>query len=97
MQRRISEMADADLTFVEPWAFIRVKDERKTLLASLNSILPAIKKGVIAYNDCTDGSDVIIKDFCEKNQDLSRMNILFMLNLREAKSIRRGSWKRRML
>ena len=67
VQRRISEMADADLTFVEPWAFIRVKDERKTLLASLNSILPVIKKGVIAYNDCTDGSDVIIKDFCEKN------------------------------
>jgi len=38
VQRRISEMADADLTFVEPWAFIRVKDERKTLLASLPKI-----------------------------------------------------------
>lgn len=35
--------------------------------------------------------------FVRKIQDLSRMNILFMLNLREAKSIRRGSWKRRIL
>lgn len=49
---------------VDPWAFIRVKDERPTLLASLNSILPVIHKGVIAYNECTDGSDKIIEDFC---------------------------------
>ena len=32
------------MKFVEPWAFVRVKNERKTLLASLNSMLPAIKK-----------------------------------------------------
>ena len=49
---------------VDPWAFIRVKDERTTLLTSLNSILPIIHKGVIAYNDCTDGSDEIVEQFC---------------------------------
>ncbi|MGN1209712.1 MAG: hypothetical protein ACI4SV_05375, partial [Duodenibacillus sp.] len=54
-------------TYVDPWAFIRVKDERLTLQASLNSILPVIKKGVIAYNDCTDGSDEIILRFCREN------------------------------
>lgn len=64
VQRRIKEMEKGGLKFVEPWAFVRVKNERKTLLASLNSMLPAIKKGVIAYNDCTDGSDLIIKEFC---------------------------------
>jgi len=52
---------------VEPYAFIRVKNEAITLKASLNSILPVIKKGVIAYNDCTDGSDLIIQDFCKRN------------------------------
>lgn len=52
---------------IDPWAFIRVKDERATLLASLNSILPVIHKGVIAYNDCTDGSDEIIERFCRDN------------------------------
>ena len=52
---------------VDPWAFIRVKDERTTLLASLNSILPVIKKGVIGYNECTDGSDKIIEQFCRDN------------------------------
>lgn len=49
---------------VDPWAFIRVKDERPTLLASLKSISPVISKGIIAYNECTDGSDRIIEDFC---------------------------------
>lgn len=56
-----------DKSYVEPWAFIRVKNERLTLQASLNSILPAINKGVIAYNPCTDGSDKIIEDFCKAN------------------------------
>jgi len=52
---------------IEPWAFIRVHNERKTLSASLNSILPAINRGVIGYNDCTDGSEEIILDFCKNN------------------------------
>ena len=52
---------------VDPYAFIRVKNESITIKASLNSILPVIKKGVIAYNDCTDGSDLVILDFCKQN------------------------------
>lgn len=51
---------------LNPWAFIRVKNEAKTLKASLYSMLPAIQRGVIAYNDCTDGSEKIILEFCEK-------------------------------
>jgi beta-1,4-N-acetylgalactosaminyltransferase len=52
---------------VEPYAFIRVCNEKPTLKCSLNSILPALQKGVIAYNDCTDGSEEIILDFCKNN------------------------------
>ncbi len=32
----------------------------------MQSILPAIQRGVIAYNDCTDGSEEIILEFCAK-------------------------------
>ncbi|HSQ98251.1 MAG TPA: hypothetical protein VLL98_06085 [Rickettsiales bacterium] len=53
---------------VEPWAFIRVKNEIKTLEACLNSILPAIKKGVIAFNDCDDGTEEYILEFCRLNK-----------------------------
>ena len=62
---------------IDPWAFIRVKNERTTLLASLNSILPIIKRGVIAYNDCTDGSDEIIKSFCRSNPGFIPFNYPF--------------------
>lgn len=51
---------------LNPWAFIRVKNEAPTLKASLYSILPAISRGVIGYNDCTDGSEEIILEFCKK-------------------------------
>ncbi|HEB7535538.1 TPA: hypothetical protein RZH59_001632, partial [Campylobacter coli] len=51
---------------LNPWAFIRVKNEAITLRASLESILPAIQRGVIGYNDCTDGSEKIILDFCKQ-------------------------------
>ncbi len=68
VQQRKSEMSSGSLSRkIDPWAFIRVKNERTTLLASLNSILPVIHKGVIAYNDCTDGSDKIIEQFCRDN------------------------------
>lgn len=70
VQQRQFEMDSNRLqgrTRVDPWAFIRVKDEKTTLRASLNSIVPVIHKGVIAYNDCTDGSDKIIEQFCQDN------------------------------
>lgn len=57
-----------DNKLIEPWAFIRVKNEGKTLEACLNSILPVIKKGVIGYNDCLDNSEEIIIEFCKKNK-----------------------------
>lgn len=53
---------------INPWAFIRVSNEEITLEASLNSILGALDKGVIAYNDCVDNSEKIILDFCRKNK-----------------------------
>lgn len=49
-----------------PWAHIRVRNEAHTLRACLYSILPAIQRGVIGYNDCDDGSEEIILEFCEK-------------------------------
>ncbi|EAH8789004.1 acylneuraminate cytidylyltransferase, partial [Campylobacter jejuni] len=51
---------------LNPWAYIRVKNEALTLRASLESILPAIQRGVIGYNDCTDGSEEIILEFCKQ-------------------------------
>ncbi|NME35784.1 hypothetical protein HF862_04250 [Fusobacterium sp. FSA-380-WT-3A] len=44
---------------VEPWAYIRVRNEASTLKECLNSIIPVIKKGIVGYNDCTDGSEEI--------------------------------------
>lgn len=64
---RLSEIKEVENP-IEPWAFIRVKDEIRTIEASLNSILPAIKKGIIGYNDCTDGSEEFILEFCKKNK-----------------------------
>lgn len=52
---------------IDPWAFIRVCNEKETLEQSLNSILGAISKGIIVYNECSDGSDKIIKKFCLEN------------------------------
>ncbi|MDA3968017.1 beta-1,4-N-acetylgalactosaminyltransferase [Helicobacter sp. WB40] len=51
---------------LNPWAFIRVKNERVMLESSLKSILPAIQRGVIGYNDCNDGSEEIIIKFCKQ-------------------------------
>lgn len=50
---------------LNPWAFIRVKNEAPTLRACLDSILPALQRGIIGYNDCDDGSEEIILDFCK--------------------------------
>lgn len=64
---RINEIKEKENP-IEPWAFIRVKNEIRTIEASLNSILPVIKKGVIGYNDCTDGSEEFILEFCKRNK-----------------------------
>lgn len=52
---------------IEPWAFIRIKNERPTLRLFLSQMSLAFKKGIIAYNDCTDGSENIILRFCQNN------------------------------
>lgn len=52
---------------VNPWAYIRVKDEAITLKSCLNSIVPAISRGIIGYHDCSDGSEEIILEFCKRN------------------------------
>lgn len=52
---------------IEPWAFIRVKNEIATLKMSLNNIATIFNKGVIGYNECTDGSKEIIQEFCHNN------------------------------
>lgn len=51
---------------LNPWAYIRVKNEASTLKASLDSMLPAFQRGVIGYHDCDDGSEEIIEEFCKK-------------------------------
>lgn len=51
---------------LNPWALVRVKNEIATLEASLHSMLPAIQRGVIGYNDCDDGSAEYILEFCQK-------------------------------
>lgn len=66
---------------VEPWAFIRVKNEIKTLKACLESIKPVIKKGVIAYhklseNEFDDGTESYITEFCKKILDLYYINMI---------------------
>lgn len=55
------------LTPVQPFAFVRVSNEIHTLQCSLDSILPVISSGIIAYNDCDDGSEEIIIEFCKNN------------------------------
>lgn len=54
-------------TPIEPWAFIRVRNEIVTIDSCLKSILPAIKKGIIGYNDCDDGTEEYIIEFCKQN------------------------------
>lgn len=49
-----------------PWAFIRVCNEKPTLAQSLHSIKDAFKRGIIVYNECTDGSKEIIQEFCKQ-------------------------------
>ena len=71
---------------LNPWGFIRVKNEAKTLRASLDSILPAIQRGIIAYNDCTDGSEKIILEFCAKNPNFIPRKYPFEIQLENPKT-----------
>lgn len=52
---------------VDPWAFIRVYNEIRTLKQALNSIEGVINKGVIAFHGCTDGSAEYVHEFCDKH------------------------------
>lgn len=54
---------------IEPWAFIRISNEEKTIEMSLESAAKAFSKGIIAYNSCTDRSLEIIKNFCNAHPD----------------------------
>lgn len=52
---------------IEPWAFIRVHNEIKTIRQSLDSIKEVIKKGVISFHGCTDGTEDFVYEFCREN------------------------------
>lgn len=58
---------DTDISPVDTWAFIRVKNEMTTLPACLNSILPVINKGVIAFHDSNEQEENFILNFCQQN------------------------------
>ncbi len=68
--RRFEQSLGLERVFrpVRPWAFIRVKNEIRTIAASLESILPAIDRGVIGYNlapsEEDDGTVAFVHDFC---------------------------------
>ena len=70
---------------LNPWAFIRVCNEAITLKSCLESILPAIQRGIIAYNDCTDGSEEIILEFCAKYPSFIPAKYPYHIEIREPK------------
>lgn len=49
------------------WAFIRAHNEITTIEASLNSLIPALDRGIIGYHSCTDGSEEVILRFCQQH------------------------------
>lgn len=62
---RIQEQKSiATLSAIEPYVFLRVKNEEETLPLTLNSIKSICNRGVIGYNDCTDHSEEIIISWC---------------------------------
>lgn len=71
---------------LNPWAFIRVKNEAITLRASLESILPAIQRGVIGYNDCDDGSEEIILEFCKQYPSFIPIKYPYEIQIQNPKS-----------
>lgn len=54
-------------TPVEPWAFLRVKNEAQMLEKLLSSIEGIIHKGVLAYNPSEDHTEQVILNFCQRH------------------------------
>ncbi len=57
---------------VEPWAYIRVKNEMRTFPSCLESILPAVSRGVIgchrlAEGEADDGTIEYAENFCKEH------------------------------
>ena len=71
---------------LNPWAFIRVKNEALTLEFSLQSMLPALQRGIIAYNDCDDGSEEIILKFCNRYPSFIPLKYPYKIELENPKS-----------
>lgn len=72
---------------LNPWAFVRVKNEARTLRACLDSILPAIQRGVIGYNDCTDGSEEIILEFCQQYPSFTPLKYPHKVQIKNPKKL----------
>lgn len=71
---------------LNPWAFIRVKNEALTLPLALESMLPALQRGIIAYNDCDDGSEEIILEFCARYPSFIALKYPHTIELESPKS-----------
>ena len=52
---------------INPYAFIRVKDEDLTFQHMLDSIYPVISRGVIVYMNSTDRTEEIVHSWCKKH------------------------------
>ncbi len=72
---------------LNPWAFIRVKNEIVTLEESLFSMLPAIQRGVIGFNDCDDGSKEVILEFCKKFPSFIPISYPYEVMLKDCPSL----------
>ncbi|EII1981613.1 hypothetical protein LG037_001653 [Campylobacter jejuni] len=71
---------------LNPWGFIRVKNEALTLRVSLESILPALQRGIIAYNDCDDGSEELILEFCKQYPNFIAKKYPYKVDLENPKN-----------
>ncbi|EAH8684004.1 glycosyltransferase [Campylobacter jejuni] len=71
---------------LNPWGFIRVKNEALTLRVFLESILPALQRGIIAYNDCDDGSEELILEFCKQYPNFIAKKYPYKVDLENPKN-----------
>ncbi|MEJ8612183.1 beta-1,4-N-acetylgalactosaminyltransferase [Helicobacter pylori] len=72
---------------LNPWAFIRVKNEIVTLEESLFSMLPAVQRGVIGFNDCDDGSKEVVLEFCKKFPSFIPISYPYEVMLKDCPSL----------